>query len=295
CFAAGPLPGEVAEVEIARDKPGFIEANVVRITVASPRRQAAAEDDFLECSPWQGVDYEFQTELKRAMLADAFGHPKLSLPVTDMIVGDGRLGYRNKLEFSLKKGENSSLAFHTRGSYEDLVALPHGCKLGSEAMNKAAGLVLSRIDALKLAGYVETLTIRQSISSGALLGVVALHQVPKRDWSDLSVPGLSGLVVTRVRHRDEHEMIWHTGEAELVEKVGGLELAYPFDGFFQTNPPMFERALARILAAVPKDCNVVDLYGGVGSIGLAVAAVSREVVGVEINLSSTEMAMANAD
>jgi len=295
CFAAGPLPGEVCDVVVKREKAGFAEANVARIVQPVAERSLPAEDHYLECSPWQNVVYDRQLELKRAMLAEAYSGPKLHLPVTAMTGAKKQIGYRNKLEFSLRKGEHVDLAFHARGSYEELVVLPEGCRLGSEAINKAALAIAGRIEALKLAGYVETVTVRQSVANGGLLGVVALHQVPKRAWDDLGGLGLAGLVVTRVRHRDAHELVWHDGELQLEEKIAGLNLAYPYDGFFQTNPPAFEDALAGILAAIPKGANVVDLYGGVGSIGLAVAGRADSVVGVEVNLSSVEWSLGNAD
>ncbi len=295
-FAAGPLPGEEADVVVTKEKANFAEANVVEFTKTAAERNLPVEDHYLECSPWQGVEYDFQLGLKRQMLTEAFSRPELTLAVAGMVGADKRIGYRNKLEFSVRKsGESVGLAFHARGSYEELVALPEGCRLGTDAMNAAALALVAKVETMKLSGYVETLTVRQSVSSGEVLGTLALHQVPKRDWSELMVPELESLAVARLRGRDTYELLWHSGEPQLTEKIGGLELAYPYDGFFQTNPPMFERALEQIVAAVPDGAKVVDLYGGVGAIGLAAAGKAREVLGVEVNASSVEWAVANAD
>ncbi len=296
CFAAGALPGETAEVVIIKDKPSFVEASVAKIITPAPQRNQPAEDHYLSCSPWQGVEYAYQLELKKVVLADAFARPGLEVPVADMIGAKNRFGYRNKLEFSVKPGDNRlDLAFHERGSYEGLVALPHGCKLGSEAMNEAAVELIDRAHKLKLDGYMETLTVRQSMDTGRILGHIALHQVPKRDWSDLAVPGLAGVVVSRVRRRVDHELIWNTGETQLTDTLGGVKLTYPFNAFFQTNVEMFEVVLQSILAAMPRNARIVDLYGGVGTIGLAAAKFSKDVLGVEINASSVELAKLNAE
>ena len=295
CFAAGPLPGETAEVEIIKDKPSFAEAAVVQIVRPSERRSGRAEDHYLSCSPWQNVDYAYQLELKRTVLGEAFGRPGLEVPVTEMVPATDHLGYRNKLEFSLKRGAGVlELAFHARGSYEDLMALPEGCRLGSAEMNTAALALGRQAHELKLDGYIETLTVRRSVSGGQLLGHIALHQVPKRDWSDLANAALAGVVVSRVRRRSDHELIWSSGATSLVETVGGNELEYPYDGFFQTNVQLFEVILAAILEAMPRGGRIVDAYGGVGTIGIAAAAVASEVVGVEINAGSVKMAASNA-
>ncbi len=296
CFAAGPLPGETAQVVIIKDKSGFIEASVTKITDPAAQRNQPAEDHYLSCSPWQGVDYSYQLELKRTVLADAFARPGLELTVADMVGAPGRFGYRNKLEFSVKPGEGHlDLAFHERGSYEGLVGLPDGCKLGSEAMNKAALELIKRAQTLKLGGYIETLTVRESSDTGQILGHIALHQVPKRDWSGLAIPGLAGVVVSRVRRRVDHELIWNTGETQLRDTLGGVELTYPYNAFFQTNVGMFESVLSTILAAMPTSARIVDLYGGVGTIGLAAAKFSSEVLGVEANTSSVQLAVENAE
>lgn len=295
-FAAGPLPGEEARIRIVKDKPRYMEAVVEEIVTKSDHRSQPAEAHYLACSPWQGVDYHYQLELKRHLVTEVFGRPELELSLVDFVAAKQQIGYRNKLEFTISNNlDTPMLAFHERGSYESLIPLPDGCKLGSEAMNQAAKELLLRITDLKLPGYMEALTVRQSSSTGEIIGIISLHQVPKRDWQALSVPGLAGIVVSRMRHRSEHEIIWHTGAAQLEQTVLGMQLAYPFDAFFQTNVAMFEIALAQILAAIPTSGRVIDLYGGVGTIGLAVARLGPEVLGLELNAAASEWATSNAD
>ena len=296
-FASGPLPGEIAEVEIIKDKPGFAEGVVVALSQVSPRRSGEPEAHYLSCSPWQNVDYEYQLELKKQVLAEAFGRPSIDVPVLEIVASDKLDGYRNKLEFSLNSTEDGlKLAFHARGSYENLMNLPEGCKLGHADMNAAALELAQAAHALKLDGYMETLTVRRSEATGDLMGHIALHQLPKkRDWAKLKLPGFAAVVVSRVRRRVEHELVWTSGLTTLKEKVGGLELSYPYDGFFQTNIDMFEKILETIVAEVPDSGRLIDLYGGVGTIGLSAATKASEVVGVEINASSVDMAKENAD
>ncbi|HEX3081922.1 MAG TPA: TRAM domain-containing protein [Candidatus Saccharimonadia bacterium] len=297
CFASGPLPGETAEVLITRDKARFAEGQVAQITQASDMRTGQAEDHYILCSPWQNVEYGYQLELKRKVLVETMGRPELGLSVADMLGADQILGYRNKLEFSVRPDVSGhlALAFHARGSYEDLLVTPEGCRLGSDGMNAAALELVAAAGELKLGKAIHSITVRRSVGGGQLLGIVTLEAPVRADWKTLAVPGLAGVVVARVRHRDSYHMLWHQGETGLVEKVAGLDLAYPYDGFFQTNPPMFERALEQILESVPKGVRLVDLYGGVGTIGLAAARIVGEVVGVEAHEQSVRWATGNAD
>lgn len=292
CFVLGALPGEVVRVRVTKDKPSFAEGAIVEIVESSKRRSEARETHFLSCSPWQGVDYVYQLELKRQMLEQAFG--RLGVPVTDMVGAEAVTGYRNKLEFSLVRAGSGQmeLAFHARGSLDELVAAPDGCVLGSAAMNVAAQALLGRVNALGLVGLAQTLTVRQA--DGQCVGVVALSRAVKRDWSELEGPELAGVVVSVLRGRNMHERLWSSGRTDLVQTVGGVRVGYPYDGFFQTNVAMFERALEQIVAAVPTGARVADLYGGAGTIGLAVAARGHAVVGVEVQRVAVELAEANA-
>ena len=296
CFAIGPLPGETARVSLIQDKRRYTEAVLEEVVVASEHRRPGAEEHFLSCSPWQGVDYDYQLELKRQMLAETFARPELRLPVTELVPAPQMVGYRNKLEFALAADSSGrlSLAFHARRNSTELISLPHGCRLGTEAMNRVALGLLERLNALDVADYARSLTVRRAEATGRLLAVVGVREAPERDWSRLAVPGLSGLVVSRVRPGRRPQVLWHRDEAGLAETVVGVELSYAYDGFFQTNVPMFERALARILVVLPRDGRVVDLYGGVGAIGIPAARECREVVGVEIDAAAVERANMNA-
>jgi 23S rRNA (uracil1939-C5)-methyltransferase len=295
-FASGPLPGEVAHVTVTKTKSDFLEVSVNEFETTSIHRNTTAEAHYLSCSPWQNVDYGYQLELKTSMLRDAFHRPELDLTVEAIVRAPKQLGYRNKLEFSLQSnGQDLGLAFHDRGSYEGRIAAPLGCALGSDAMNKAALDLAQRAHTLKLDGYIETITVRQSQQSGEIIGQLALHQAPtKRAWGLLSQTDLAGVVVSKLHGRGQHELIWQAGDASLIDVVGGLELEYPYDGFFQTNLEVFEDILRAVLDGLPANGKIIDLYGGVGTIGLAAAQQSREVLGIEINPSSAELAVGNA-
>ncbi|MBY0401557.1 hypothetical protein K2X89_14775, partial [Myxococcota bacterium] len=58
------------------------------------------------------------------------------------------------------------------------------------------------------------------------------------------------------------------GESAVRETIGGVEVFFPPMAFGQNHLPLFDRAVARIHALVPAASRVVELYCGVGAIGL---------------------------
>ena len=87
-----------------------------------------------------------------------------------------------------------------------------------------------------------------------------------------------------------------SGSPQLREQLGGLEFLISPEAFFQTNTEMAERlyAIAAEFAQLRGHERVFDLYCGIGTIGLSLAARAREVVGVEIVEPAVADAIENA-
>ena len=298
-FVMGLLPGERALVDVRRKKKGHM--GIVReILEASPRRILPTETHHLSCGPWQTMEYALQLELKKNILEELFPEQAIT-----MIPADKLSGYRTKIEFSFTDrdllGEPAplSLAFHERGGGARRLALPEGCMLASEAMNKAA---LAVVEKLRVQGLpsrsLKTLILRESKSSGQLLVLLYIKDEITINCTLDDIPGASGFhvyfstplspasVITKVL-RDE-------GEGTLTENIQGKEITYAADAFFQNNVSMFSRSVERMRAHFPQAAKAVELYSGVGTIGLLLADRAEEMVGIETVPSAVVNANENA-
>jgi tRNA/tmRNA/rRNA uracil-C5-methylase (TrmA/RlmC/RlmD family) len=85
----------------------------------------------------------------------------------------------------------------------------------------------------------------------------------------------------------------NTGENHLVEQIRDLKLKYHFGSFFQINPPSFMHVLRHVLKHVPVTKRLVDLYAGVGTIGLSLASMFDEVILAESDEEATRSARQN--
>ena len=68
----------------------------------------------------------------------------------------------------------------------------------------------------------------------------------------------------------------------LTDKILGYEFSYSPNGFFQINLPEYEKVLRKIKDFIKDQNKVVDLYSGVGTIGLTVAS-DKNLTLVEID------------
>jgi 23S rRNA (uracil1939-C5)-methyltransferase len=92
------------------------------------------------------------------------------------------------------------------------------------------------------------------------------------------------------------ETVLLSGAPQLRERLGGLDFLISPEAFFQTNTEMAERLyeVAAEMARLRGHERVFDLYCGIGTIGLSLAARAREVIGVEIVEEAVADAIANA-
>ncbi len=292
--AWGVLPGERARVFPVRRRRETLFCRVEEILDPSPERIESAEPHYLSCSPWQVMNYAAQLRAKRAILEELFP----GVPLSQFVEAKTVWGYRNKLEFSFTEDEGQlRLAFHERASAFRKVALPEGCRLAGPAMNAAA---LELVDRLAERGVGESslksLVVRGSVATGeAILGLYVMDE--NFPACDLPLEQSAGLAVIYSDPRSPASVatkeLFRHGRQQLTERVGGLELDFPLEGFFQNHAEVFAQAVEEIRRNTPHCERLVELYSGVGSIGLALADHAREIVAVESNEAAVEFAEEN--
>ena len=84
----------------------------------------------------------------------------------------------------------------------------------------------------------------------------------------------------------------HSGVHSLAERVGDNIFTYGLTSFFQVNIPLFEQALATIAQSIDDAESIVDMYAGVGTIGISLSA--QKVTLVEIDPTAIPFAKENA-
>lgn len=300
-FCYGVLPGETARVITKYEKKNFAEAELLEIIKPSPRRVKPAEDHYMCCSPWQVMDYSLQAEIKQQLIEEAFMQTmRIPVKLDKFYAAQEHFGYRTKVEYSFA-GEpgNISLAFHKRGNWREKIQLPDGCALLGHKTNAAAFAVLKKMNEKKLSCEdVKTLIIRETKNTGEC---IASLFVTKEDI-DFPAPdeaGLDGFILVysdpKISSSVTTKIIKQTGKDYLTEEILGKKISFGFDCFFQNNIPLFTEALKEMKAATFPCKKLVDLYSGVGIIGLAVGDCAQTLLSVEASPASAKFAPLNAE
>lgn len=292
-FVWNALPGEVVRVRIIKKKRSYLEAIATEIIESSSERTEPREQNYLATSPWQIMNFDAENKYKKEIVKELFQQAHVALPDFS-ITADKNLEwyYRNKMEYSFWGDEQGlHLALHARGSHQKQIV--QGSTLALPSVDNAARSVLGELQKHEVrAGDLKTIIVRANQSGET---AVALF-VKSEEFTELELPSdIQGLRVYYSNSKSpasvQSKLLQEFGDIRLHDTLLGKTFTYDVDSFFQVNIPIFEQALSRI----NEYCNsgrIVDMYAGVGSIGLSVARDMVELV--ELDPSTAAMARINA-
>jgi 23S rRNA (uracil1939-C5)-methyltransferase len=303
-FVAGGLPGDRVRVEVTKAKKRFAEARTVELLQAGADRIAdrcTHGGEPCPGAPWQGLPYERQLQIKSEQVDEALRRigELEGFELEPIVPAEQQWRYRNKLEYSFGAGEDGEpiLGFHARGRW-DLVVDVDDCHLASEAGNAARNEVrewaraesVQAFDGRTGKGVLRNLIVREGRRGGQIQTrlVTAQRSFPK--------PPVDLHTVVEDDSGGSEGPTGVLGEEHLLEELGGLKWKISPGAFFQTNTEMAERlyAVAAEYAGLTGKEKVFDLFCGIGTIGLTLAAKAGEVWGVEIVPEAIEDAERNA-
>jgi len=316
-FVRGGLPGDVVRARATKVKRGFAEATRTALLEPGPDRVDAPCRHFGICGGcrFQDLAYERQVAAKADQVRDALvrlgGYPEP--PLEPIVPARSIYGYRNKLEYSFAAGEDGALAlgFHRAGRWDEVVHVDE-CLLTTDLGNAVRTAVLewARSEGLEpydqetQTGYLRHLVLREARNTGQLL-VLLVTAPGERFDADFLIETLTRFPEVRSIHWAVNDrpaevtnlptrLLW--GQEWVEEELLGLRFRVRPNAFLQTNTAMAERlyGIVRDYAELTGEESVYDLYCGIGTIGLSLAARAREVIGVEIVEPAVADAIENA-
>lgn len=287
----GGLPGEEVEIQITKKKSRFVEGVVAQVLAASDERiEPLDPTSYLSTSPWQIMDFAAEQHYKAALIEEAFELHDIVLPNPIEVYTDGQtVHYRNKVEFSWfgdtgEQGDILNLAFFHRGSKGKIVV--DDCSLLPPPVMQLARIIRDSLQARGAsARQLKTLLIRCDQQGNCAWQLYVKD--PDFDFIDATtanaLPALGGEIIysdpkspaSRITRR-----LASFGAPVLNDSIFGNHFQYSPESFFQVNLPVYKEALKDMMDWIT-DGRLVDLYSGVGSIGLSITKGSVDLVEID--------------
>ena len=316
-FVPGAAPGDEADVRIVKDCKRYAFGILDHLRTPSPDRipvDCAVAGPCGGCS-LRHLDYTAELRAKQENVTDAFRRiGGLDVPVLDICPSPEVDRYRNKVQFpvGLDKNGNPCIGFYA-GRTHRIVPCPD-CKLQPGVLNDI-GNALCRFFAENGIqpyneetgrGLVRHIFLRRGAHSGQIM-VCLVCTRPNFPHADALCTRLReqfadiATILLNVNSKNTNVILGtetHTlyGPGYIEDTLCGVPVQLGPLSFYQVNTLAAERlyGIAAQYAQLTPDDLLLDLYCGMGTIGLSMVDHCRELVGVEIVPEAIKSAKSNA-
>ena len=316
-FVPGTAPGDEARVRIVKDCGRYAFGILDELLTPSPDRIP------LDCpvaGPCGGcslrhLDYAAELRAKQESVLDAFRRiGGLEVPVLDILPSPEVDRYRNKVQFPVGVDKNGApcIGFYA-GRTHRIVPCPD-CKLQPGVLNEIGNALcaffaqqgIRPYDEQSGKGLVRHIFLRRGAHSGQIMVCLVCTRAKLPHAEQLCTalreqfPAISTILLnvnaknTNVILGGENHILYGPGYIE--DTLCGVPVRLGPLSFYQVNTLAAERlyGVASQYAQLTPDDTLLDLYCGMGTIGLSMADQCRELIGVEIVPEAIESAKANA-
>jgi len=319
------IPGEEVTFFSHRRKQGFRSGEVTEVLRPSSYRAKPFCKHERQCSgcPWQHIAYEHQLTLKREILCQALIKYSIPCPeVPAVIPAPGLLNYRHRVEYTFaRQGYDTSgqpvhkdcLGYHKYGEPGHIFDVEE-CFIQQQPSRSIAEFIKSTAsqqywdfyDHQQKTGFLRSLSIRIN-RSGEVLILVGMAENRPADTEKLmealkrtfpEIVSLNHTVHLSPSHSQLQGEIISYGNSQpyIYETMGNFKFRMHASSFFQPNTLQAESIFetVRSWAALKVTERVYDLYSGIGTIALYLAAGAKHVTGIEGSAQAIGDARVNA-
>ena len=314
-FVRDAVSGDELEARIIKVNKSYLVARIEKILSPSP----------LRCTPdcvakgcggcvYRHVRYEHELELKREYVQNAFRKAGLPEVVVEAVRHTGELtGYRNKAQYPVRNGKDGmEVGFFATGTHRIVPA--DDCKLQPPVFAEITEFLCSFCNRHDIRAYDEEsrkgllrhIYLRCGVRTGEIMVCLVLNgeRMPAEkalvEALTQRFPGVVSVYVnvntenTNVVLGKRYRLLW--GHESIEDELCGLRFRISPAAFYQVNHNACELlyGIAKEQAALMGKETLLDLYCGIGTIGLSMADRVKEIVGIEIVESAVERAKENA-
>ena len=273
-FVFNALVGEIVTLDIIKSTSKYNIAKVKEYIKKVDQRCDAMCPFYEECGGChlQHMSYDDSIKYKEdklKLILHKFG--KIDDEVS-MVRCKHNLNYRNKITLKVKNGNIGYYSYKTN----DIVKIDK-CLIASDNINK----FISYISQFNVKNG--EVVIRENFNQELLIRFISDDKIKLVEIPDLKIVGII----------QNNKVL--KGDNSFVDKINNKFFKISYDSFFQVNREMAGNIFNIIRDNILKDSTVLDLYSGVGTLGINVGDISKKVYGIEIIENAVLNSVSNAN
>ena len=312
-FVIGGVTGDECEIKIIKVLKNYCVAAVSKLMSPSPYRTAPSCDN-KRCGGcvFCNITDEYELTVKKKTVEGAFLRAGIDLPVAETAFAGKTYGYRNKAQFPVGTDKNGHLFFgyYAKRSHEIIkcqtcsIAHPDFTAIAETVCRTAEKYGIPAYDESSGKGLLRHICMRYGKSGILLTLVINAVTLPDLDRIiDETVSAhknLTGVMInvnrknTNVIYGEEFRCVYGSDMTE--DELCGLTFDIASPSFYQVNHDCCEALYRKAgeLLDLHGGETVVDLYCGVGTVGMCAASGAGRLVGIEIVPEAVRNAEKNA-
>ena len=315
-FVPGTAPGDVAECTMLKEGRSYGYAKADRIITPSPHRIDPGCPAFGKCGgcALRHIGYDYELKIKGGWIAESFRRiGGFDIENVTIHAPGSPDRYRNKAEYPAGTDREGKLRFGLYAPRSHRVISCPGCMLVPEFHSRVIRAAEDFCNSRGLCAYedgkgglVRHLYIRDARATGQVSVSLIINgrELPDREGFVAAVksalPGVTSVSVIynekpgNIILGDRVETLF--GPDRITDRLCGLDFEISPLSFYQVNRDGAE-LLYGIAGEMLGECRgpLVDLYCGIGTVGLSLASRAEKLIGVEIIPEAVEDARRNAE
>lgn len=274
-FVPKTIPGEICEVEVLKEKKRFQEGKVTRVLENSEKRTLPRCPYYETCGgcDLEHIIYEESILWKQNMLQELFEKQNLWNQGISVLPCSNPWNYRNKVSLKVRNG---TFGFYDVESHS-FVKIQE-CQIAEKAINE----VLKDFSLFSFSNG--ELVIRVNENDEVLMDFITSEEV-SIEKSLVDRHKIVGILIN-------HKCVY--GKPYFFERKNSVLYQVHMNSFFQVNPLMSTELFWYVRKYLKNARNVLDLYCGVGTLGLQLDKERTRLIGIEVVESAILNAITNA-
>lgn len=314
-FVRGAVPGDIIVAHIIKTSKKYAIGIIKDIITASPSRiksDCPVSDKCGGCS-FRNMTYDEELKYKHSRVVDAverIGH--IQTEITDVTAADTVYNYRNKAQYPVSICDGELFAgFYAYKSHRIISC--DDCRLQSKNFKPCLDAFAKWVEHSGVTSYNENsgrgilrhIYLREACATGEIMAcaVINADSLPDSDYLVEQLKAVRGVksICVNVNKKNSNvilgektKTVW--GSDTVTDELLGKKFVISPNSFYQVNRAQCEKLYSKAAeyASLNGSETVLDLYCGVGTIGITMADKAKQIIGVEIVPQAIENAKINA-
>lgn len=316
-FVPNAIKGEKTKIRILKVNKNFAFGKVEEIIDKSKYRIEPICSSYYKCGGCDAmhIDYNKTLDMKMEAVKNTLKKQGINDSLIQSINGmETPYYYRNKVQYPVRKQNGKTIMGMFSKRSHNIIQIDK-CYIENNEIDKVANTLFNLLLENGFIGYDEELNtgdiknimIRIGINTEDIMCVIVAsrdikNRIAKTDIIDKLVKQYSNIksIVINVNNSKTNNILSNNniciyGDEYITDKIGKYIFKISANSFFQVNTIQAEKlySILKEKLELTKKENVLELYSGVGSIGIFLSDMAKKVYGIEIVEESVKSAKEN--